>query len=50
MYDFLHTLFLVTMYLRTRQRERDTPKHVPAAVKFDPAVKIRTRVLFTYFV
>lgn len=30
---FLAYTFLVTMYLRTRQRERDTPEHVPAAVK-----------------
>ena len=49
MYDFLHTLPFGFMYLRPR--ERDTPEHVPAAVKFDPAVEIRTaRVLFSYFV
>ncbi len=49
MYDFLHTTFFGFMYLRPR--ERDTPEHVPAAVKFDPAVEIRTaRVLFSYFV
>lgn len=45
-----YTLFFGFMYL-LRPRERDTPEHVPAAVKFDSAVKIRTaRVLFSYFV
>lgn len=51
MYDFLHTLFWIHVPLYLRPRERDTPEHVPAAVKFDPAVEIRTaRVLFSYLV
>lgn len=46
-----HVRFLAYTFLYLRPRERDTPEHVPAAVKFDPAVEIRTaRVLFSYFV
>jgi hypothetical protein len=34
MYDYLHTLFVGSiMYLHSTEK-RDTPEHVPAAVKF----------------